>query len=147
MTIQPLFQTRTDISARLSKSPQVFPSFAGVYSSKKTTSKTKHAWIRSLCMIILEISTFDKNGPNVSKGKGYRMHNSKLRLHLNCAINNPHVFTRCTTFSVKENNTYIYLLFIFTHIYMYICIYYFIYIVMNIYIIYIYCFLYIYIYI
>ena len=39
-TIKPPFRTSTDISARLSKSPGNFPSFAGVQSSNISTSKT-----------------------------------------------------------------------------------------------------------
>ena len=82
--------------------------------------------------------------------KGYRMHKSDLRLHLNCALDNPWFFTH-----IVYTYTYIYIyiymyIYIYTHTYIYIYIWYYtmyIYIYMYTFIWYVYIYIYIYTYI
>ena len=56
-------------------------------------SNYKNAWIRTLWMICLKVSIFQKYVQNlICKNESCRMHNSELRLHLNRAFDNPDLF-------------------------------------------------------
>ena len=83
------------------------------------------------------------SGPSYIKNKSYRMHNSELRLHLSCALDNPCLFQ---TWGVKYicccNCSYLHVSIIYFSINIYIYITY-----IHIYIFYVYLYIHIYIFI